>query len=78
MKSSKFRSDTLPYLVSIVGVGFVLEIIAGIVDQDYFPKISKVIVRLVSLLSDGEMLIDFGSSLQNLFVCFLISLVLGV
>lgn len=78
MNSSKFRSDTLPYLASIVGVGIVLEIVAGIVNQPYFPKISKVLVRLVSLMSDGEVLSDFGRSLQNLFVGFLISVVLGV
>ena len=78
MNSSKFRTNTLPYLASIVGVGIVLEIIAGIVKQPYFPKISKVLVRLASLLSDGEVLSDFGRSLQNLFVGFLISVVLGV
>ena len=78
MNSSKFRTNTLPYLASIVGVGIVLEIIAGIVDQVYFPKISKVLVRLASLLSDGEVLSDFGRSLQNLFIGFLISVVLGV
>lgn len=70
MNSSKFRTSTIPYLSSIMGVGIVLEIVAGIVDQVYFPKISKVIVRLGSLLSDGEVLSDFGRSLQNLLLVF--------
>lgn len=78
MKSSNFRTDTVPYLASIVGGTLLLEVLARVLDQPYFPKMSGVLSRLVSLLSDGDVLMDLSRSLQNLVVGFLISAILGI
>jgi ABC-type nitrate/sulfonate/bicarbonate transport system permease component len=67
-----FRSNTLPYILSIVGGLALFDIAARISTQPFIPEISDVFVRIFELLTDQDVLSDFNRSLQNLFLGFTI------
>lgn len=73
-----FRSNTLPYLLSIVGGLALFDLAARIADQPFIPKMSSVFVRIFELLTDQDVLSDFNRSLQNLFLGFSISVFFGI
>lgn len=76
--SSEFRARHLPYVLSIVIGLALLEVFARILDRPYFPMVSGVFSRLMSLLADGGFLNDLSRSLQNLFLGFMISCISGI
>jgi len=73
-----FRSNTLPYMLSIVGGLALFDLAARIAKQPFIPKMSDVFVRIFELLTDQDVLSDFSRSLQNLFLGFSISVFLGI
>ena len=73
-----FRSNTLPYILSIIGGLALFDLAARIADQPFIPKMSDVFVRIFELLTDQEVLSDFNRSLQNLFLGFAISVFFGI
>jgi ABC-type nitrate/sulfonate/bicarbonate transport system permease component len=73
-----FRSNTLPYILSIVGGLALFDLAARIADQPFIPKMSSVFVRIFELLTDQDVLSDFNRSLQNLFLGFSISVFFGI
>ena len=71
-------TENMPYILSLV-VGFsLLELVARIVNQTYFPRISGVFARLFDLFSEGDIAFDLFRSVQNLFLGFFISCTSGI
>ncbi len=75
---SELRSKHLPYILSLVVGLALLEVIARILDVPYFPTVSGVFSRLMSLFTEGGIVIDLSRSIQNLFLGFLISCISGI
>jgi len=75
---SELRSKHVPYILSLVVGLALLEIFARILDVPYFPTVSGVFSRLMSLFAEGGIVIDLFRSLQSLFLGFLIASILGI
>jgi NitT/TauT family transport system permease protein len=75
--TNKFRANTLPYILSVIGGLALFDVISRVSNQPYFPKMSDVFVRMYELLTDVDVLSDFNRSLQNLFIGFSLSVICG-
>jgi ABC-type nitrate/sulfonate/bicarbonate transport system permease component len=76
--TNKFRANTLPYILSVIGGLVLFDVISRVSNQPYFPKMSDVFVRMYELLTDVDVLSDFNRSLQNLFIGFSLSVIFGI
>jgi ABC-type nitrate/sulfonate/bicarbonate transport system permease component len=70
--------DAAPQLTALLVGAFIWEVAARIAGLAFFPPLSDVVAKLVSLTADGLILGSLGASLLNLLIGFLVSVAAGI